>query len=796
MKMRRPRNLPVAAAVYARAEALLGPNLERNVLNAFVVPHWLDGRDEFWYRRELIDGAEFVIVDASNGGKRTAFDHALVAQGLSAALGAPQDPKRLPFDNLSFSADGKLMTAGVAARTFACELGSGTCSEITATKDHKEWLKSPDGRAGVSSRAGNLWLSNILSGDVRQITVDGAADAGYGIWPDGWWANFVSRQPPAGAAPPLGAQWSPDSRTLLVPFVDQLAVAVYPFIESAPLDGSFRPRVHSVRIPLVGERTAIYELMLIDVDSGQKHRIDLPYQKLLALQQDMTAFREVVWRKDSKHLYLVAHGDNMESAYVFDVEVSSGRARVVLEEHLAPRTDLNSTSYNPINARLVRDGRELIWFSQRDGWGHLYRYDVQTGKLLNRVTTGAWLVRDIIDIDEKRGVIYFTGGGREPGNPYFRYLYRVDFDGSNFQLLSPEAADHLLLPNRPFVLSLEGISAYAPLSPSGRYVVYNYSRIDLPTKCVIRGALDANLVAEVETADATRLYAAGWRPPQSFTVKAADAETDLWGVIYQPSDFDAQRRYPIIDAQYASPLTAVVPHNFYQAYRGKQPLAPSSYAELGFIVICVDARGTTYRSAQFLHAGYGELNRIGLDDHIAAIRSLAETRSYLDRERVGIIGHSYGGYAALRAMLEFPEFFKVGISSAAMMNTQGMYSDYHWSAFHGRPRYSDGTEWRGTKTEIAGNWESLNASTQAGKLQGKLLLQMGELDENVPPGQIMQFVSTLIKENKDFEFLYLPSRDHQFIGDAYVMRRDWDFMVRNLLERQPPPGYRIEVDRR
>jgi dipeptidyl-peptidase 4 len=419
-----------------------------------------------------------------------------------------------------------------------------------------------------------------------------------------------------------------------------------------------------------------------------------------------------------------------------------------------------------------------------------------TGKLLNRITAGAWLVRDIIDIDDQKGVIYLTGGGREPGNPYFRYLYRVNFDGSNFKLLSPEAADHLLLPNRPFVLSLDGISAYAPISPSGRYLLYNYSRIDLPTRFVIRGALDANLVAEIETADATQLYAAGWRPPQGFTVKAADGATDLWGVTYQPSDFDPQRRYPVIDAQYASPLTAVVPHNFYQAYRGKQPLAPSSYAELGFIVFCVDARGTTYRSAQFLHAGYGALNRIGLDDHIAAMRALAATRPYLDIERVGIIGHSYGGYAALRAMLEFPEFFKVGISSAAMMNTQGMYADYHWSAFQGRARYSDGTEWRGAATEIARNWESLNASAQARQLKGKLLLQMGELDENVPAGQIMQFVSTLIKENKDFDFLYLPSRDHQFIGDAYVMRRDWDFMVRNLLERQPPPDYRIEVDHR
>jgi dipeptidyl-peptidase 4 len=787
---------PLPAAVYARAEALLGPNLERKVLNPFVLPHWLDGRDEFWYRRQLIDGAEFVIVDASNGRKRPAFDHTQIAQAMSIVLGVPQDPKRLPFDHLSFSGDGKIMTITIGARTFACERRTGSCSEITAARRDEEWSMSPDGRVGVCTRAGNLWLSDILSSEARPLTVDGMADAGYGIWPDGWSANFVSRQPPASAAPPLGAQWSPDSRTLLVPFVDQRAVAAYPFMESAPFDGSFRPRVHSVRIPLVGERTAIYELMLIDVVTGQKRRIDLPYQKLLTLQQDMTAFREVVWREDSKHLYLVAHGDNMESAFVFDVEVSSGHARVVIAESLAPRTDLNSTSYNPVNVRLVRDCQELIWFSQRDGWGHLYRYDVLSGELLNQITAGAWLVRDIIDMDDEHGVIYLTAGGREPGNPYFRYLYRVNFDGSNFKLLSPEAADHLLLPNRPFVLSLDGISAYAPISPSGRYLLYNFSRIDLPTKFVIRGVLEANLVAEVETADATQLYAAGWRPPQSFTVKAADGATDLWGVTYQPSDFDPQRRYPVIDAQYASPLTAVVPHNFYQAYRGKQPLAPSSYAELGFIVICVDARGTTYRSAQFSQAGYGTLNRIGLDDHIAAIRALAATRTYIDIERVGIMGHSYGGYAALRAMLEFPEFFKVGISSAAMMNTQGMYSDYHWSAFQGRPRYSDGTEWRGTTTEIARNWQLLNASAQAHQLKGKLLLQMGELDENVPPGQILQFVSTLMKENKDFDFLYLPSRDHQFIGDAYVMRRDWDFMVRNLLECQPPPDYRIEVDRR
>jgi dipeptidyl aminopeptidase/acylaminoacyl peptidase len=738
-------------SVYARAEALLGPNLESKVRNAFVVPHWIGSSDEFWYERALAKGTEIVVVNAANGKTRP-----------------PSEQERKVIDKAA--ADAGADTGGV--------------------------LLAPRGDRGVLVREGNLWLTTKAGGASRALTKDGTTNAGYGIWPDNWQANYVPRLRSGKAVAPIETQWAPDSRTVLVPYIDQRHVAPYPFIESMHEDGSFRPQVHPIRIPLVGERPATFEWRLIDVDSGSLRRVALLYGKLLEMQQDMTAVRDAWWSKDATHLYLVAHGDNMESAFVFDVNVATGAARTVLEERIAPRTDLNSTSYNPVNVRVVRDGRELIWFSQRDGWGHLYRYDVATGKLLNRITQGPWLVRDIIDVDEQRGIIYFTGGGKEEGNPYYRYLYRVNFDGSGLTLLSPERADHLLLPNKHFVLSLDGITAYAPTSPSGQYVVYNYSRVNEPTRFVIRRVADASLVAQVEQADATALYAAGWRAPEEFVVKAADGATDLWGVIYKPSDFDPKRKYPIIDAQYASPLTAVAPRHFYAAYRGKQPLAPSSYAELGFIVVALDARGTTYRSKKFLHTGYGALNRVGLDDHVAAIRALAAKRPYFDLNRVGIVGHSYGGFVALRALLEFPEFFKVGISSAAMVDAQGMYADYHWSAFQGAPIYSDGSHRRPAANEIPGNWQALNASGQAAKLQGKLLLQLGELDENVPPGQILTFVAALIRENKDFDVLYLPGRNHQFIGEGYVMRKDWDFMVRNLMGAEPPRGYKIKVDRR
>jgi dipeptidyl aminopeptidase/acylaminoacyl peptidase len=740
-------------AVYARAEALLGANLVDKARNSFFTPHWLGDGELFWYRKELPNGHEDVVIDAATGKPTTHFDPAELARQVQAVY----------------------------------------ASETTPT----DVLRAPDGRSGVASRGGNLWLVPAAdAGAARALTTDGTLIAGYGIWPDNWQANLIPREQVQRPTPPVETYWAPNSRVVLVSYTDQQQVAPYPYIESAPRDGSFRPRVHPIRIPLVGEHSAHFEWYLIDTETGTRLRVDLPYAQLLALQQDMTAFREVVWSPDSKLLFLVTHGENMQAAYVFAVDTATGRARAALEEHLLPRTDLNSTSYNPVNVRIVRGGREAIWFSQRDGWGHLYRYDLHTGRLLNRMTQGQWLVRDIIDVDEARGVIYFTGSAREGGDPYFRYLYRVGFDGGDLRLLSPEAADHLLVPNRHCVLSLDGSKPYAPISPNGRYVVYNYSRIDLPTRLVVRRVADASLVAEVDHCDDSALRAAGWRPPESFTVKAADGVTDLWGTIYRPSDFDPAKRYPIIDAQYASQLTAVVPHNFYTAFRGLQPLAPSAYAELGFIVISVDARGTTYRSAVFSQARYGELNLIGLDDHIAAITALARARPYLDTNRVGIVGHSYGGFAALRGMLEFPDFYKAGISSAAVVDTQGMYADYHWSAFQGSPRYSDGTQWRPKPDEVPANWGRLNASSLAGNLRGKLLIQMGALDENVPPGQVLQFVDALTKANKDFELLYLPSRDHQFIGDAYVTRRDWDFMVRNLLGREPPAGYRISMDHR
>ena len=738
----------VPVETYERAERLMGPNLLQQVFNYFVVPHWIGSSDEFWYERKFQGGSEFVIVNAATGEKRV----------------VDQAPAR------------------------AFEQGSAVPQGV---------LASPCGRLGVETRPdNNLWLHDLETGETRPLTTSGEDDFGWGMYPDNR-ADYVPRLYDNKRNLPANTQWAPDCRLVLVPLIDQRHVAEYPFIESVRKDGTHRPAVHRVRIPLMGERPARFAWYLIDAVSGEKRKVELPYDELMLIMQDFVAAREFYWNADASKLYMAAHGDNLKTGFLFEVDTASGAARTVIREQDAIRMEFNSTTYNAVNVRLIKDGAQAIWWSQRDGWGHLYRYATETGKLLNRITGGEWLVREIIDIDEERERVYFTASGSRPGNPYYRHLYRVQFDGTGLTLLTPEDADHLLLPNRPWVLSGDGAVPYRPVSPGGDYVIYNYSRVDQPTRFAVRRVHDGELVAEIEEADASGLYEAGWRPPEEFMVLAPDGKSELWGTIYKPSDFDPGNVYPVIDGQYASPLTAMTPRHFYQAFRGRQPLWPSSLAELGFIVVSLDSRGTAHRSKEFSQHGYGRLNLIGLGDHVHAITELARDRPYMDIDRVGVIGHSYGGYAAIRAMLEFPEFYKVGVSSAGPADMHVMYNDYHWSAYHGKPLYRNGTEWLGEdKTETPANWRDMAASMQAGRLKGKLLIQFGELDENVPPNSILNFVDSLIAANKDFDMLYLPNRDHQFIGEGYIIRRNWDYLVRHLAGRTPPEQFMLDVNSR
>ena len=793
----------VTAADYERARTLQSPmGLVRNPV---VVHHWIGDRDEFWYRRDTDRGAEYTVVEAATGRKRLAFDHAAMAAALGRTLGEPLAADQLPLSNVVFQADGALRVSvpapgdqvarngrlGTPDRDFRCRLAApASCEAVVVPPAQRDLDRAPDGRQGVFVRTGNLWVRDIGTGAERQLTRDGqGADFGYGIIPDGWKATVVPRERLRAAGqlfPPFAVIWSPDSRTVLFPRIDQRHVAPYPFVETVPEDGSARPRAHAVRIPMIGERPPELEWYLADLGSGTVTRVAFPYEKLLVIQQDLLPLANFWWSPDQRHLYTVAFGDNMEAAWLFDINVATGAVRTVLEERAQPRLDLNSTSYNPPNVRVTADGSRLIWWSERDGWGHLYLYDMATGRLLNQITSGSWLVRDLIHVDEGRGLIYFTAGGREGGNPYYRRLYRVRFDGTGFTRISPDTAD-VMVTAGAVVSRRDGGSGGDAVSPSGKYVVYNASTPSRPTETVIRRAGDGGLVALVERTDASQLIAAGFRAPEEFTARTADGADVTWNAVYRPLNFDSTRKYPVVDVNYASPMTAVVPRNFLMAIRGPSGVSPAAFAALGFVVVVVDGRGTTFRSHAFTQSSYGRLQINGIDDHMAAIKELGRRYSWVDTTRVGITGGSYGGWSTIRGMLEYPDFYKVGFAESPPGGMHNMYVDYHWTAQHGRPVYADGGELKTAPAEVPANWKVLDGREQAARLKGHLMMTVSELDENVLPGSTMQFIDALMKADRNFDVLTLPDTPHgSGRYTAYTMRRRWDYFVRHLMGAVPP----------
>ena len=787
----------------ARMEKLMPRTLLPKVRNAFIAPHWIGQSDEFWYRRQLAGGgATFLIVNAATGRNRPAFDHQLMADAVTKAAGVNATAERLPFDDFEFIHDRSSIHIVVKDKQYDCTIERSACSggvpvapaplEVTVaigvpppvTDPNEGLLIAPNGRWAVLTRENNLWMHDMESGQERQLTRDGRENCGYGIYIDNFNNAAIPRERMIQAGhhlPPMASYWSPDSRMVIVPHVDQRHVADYPYLESAPYDGSFRPKLYMVRIPLVGEKPAAIEWYIFDAPSGNYRRINLPYDKLMATDSGDRTIRKTWWSADARHLFLLAAATHNQGAFLFDVDVSTGNARTVIEEHLPPRMELAPSDFEGVPVSWVdSSGKEIIWYSQRDGWGHLYLYDGQTGKLKNQITRGQWLVRGLVKVDEKQRVVYFTAGGREGGNPYYRYLYRVNFDGSELKLLSPEHAEHLIAgPDSPLASFLP-VSHLETISPSGKYAVYTFSTTDQPPQTVIRSTSDARLIATLEKADVSDVMASGYRPPEEFVARSADGRDDLWCLIYKPLNFDPNKRYPVVDAQYATPYTVTVPRDFMQAIRGTPGGNSPALAELGLIVVAIDGHGTPHRSRQFAMSVFGKMDINGLDDHVAAIKQMAARFPYMDLSRVGIMGGSFGGYSTIAAMLDFPDFFKVGVAQGAPGSPFSVYPDFE--EYQGVPVYSDGSEWRPRPNEVPQNWKALDFVARAGSLKGHLLILNGEGDENIPPGSILQFVSALEAADKDFELVYVPDGNHvlNFGSREYVLRRMYDCLVRYL----------------
>jgi len=775
-------------AQYQRAERVLDQQLRGKVRNATVVPRWLDdGR--FWYPRQDEHGrTTYLLVDPAASTRTALFDSGTMRSTLAAAGIVDPDTVMQKVEAVARSGDDVRISLRVdPQRRVACGLPAGCELQSAAVADPRD-LPAPDGRHSVRVEQDNLWLRSVSDGSRRALTVEGEASHGYGVLPD-FALRGIPRREGRLQIPPFAVTWSPDSQRLFGVRYDERQVLPYPYLATAPTDG-FRPVVHEVRLGLLGDAEQVRDTWFVtEVDGSATRHIAVPEG-----WHTLTEAGVLGWSADAGKVYTaIMRHDAPARLRLVEVDVRTGRVRTVHEETSDTRVQLNTYPYNRPAVHVLQRGDGIVWFSQRDGWGHLYLIDRRDGRVVRQLTHGEWLVRDVVGVDEVRRQVLFTAGGREPGDPYQRRLYRVSLDGGAPVLLTPEAADHAIDGGAGVLM---GGRASTLLSPSAAYVVDSYSRVDLAPISVLRSTTDGRVVLELEHADDRSVRAAGWVPPQRVSVLAADGRTELQATVYLPPGYSGTGSHPVIDAMYGGPHITNAPVGFVDATATMNPVARSSLAQLGFVVVSIDARGTPGRSKAFHDASFLTAADLQLDDHVAAIRQLATRYPGMDLSRVGIYGHSFGGYSAARALLRHPAFYKVGVASAGSHSFQGMYG----GAIHGmdrlvggQPVYADGTAVRPRPDAVPVLFQPLANDALADRLQGRLMLVYGDLDENAMPALTLQLARALTLANKDYDLLYLPNQDHElFRNDDYYMRRMWDYFVTHLMGATPPP-YRIGV---
>jgi dienelactone hydrolase len=740
-----PRAL--TAEDYARAERTLAASTTPLVLGAEVRPNWLpDGR--FWYRNTIAEGAEFVVVDPARRTRVRLFDHDRMAAALSDVAGETYRPFELPFRALELVGDGQSIAFDVGTRRYSCDVRSNLCTAATAERADpaNDVVVSPDGRLGAFVRAYDLWVRDLATGRETRLTTDGAEDFAYATNNAGW---TRSDRPVV--------LWSADSRSIATFQHDGRRVGAM-YLTSTNVG---HPLLEAWKYPLPGD-SAIFMVhrVIIHLDGPRVVRLRMPPDAHRSTVCDHIVcggeWADVGWLGDGARLAFVSSSRDHQRATLRVADAATGEVRDVLEETVPT---FYESGYRTENWRVLPATGEVIWYSQRDDWGHLYLYDLRTGQLKNRITGGAWNVLQVLRLDEQDRMVYFTGAGREPGDPYFQYLYRVRLDGTGLELLTPDSAHHTV-----------------SLAPSGRHFVDSRSTPQTPPITVLRDAAGRSIIP-LERADISRLVAAGWQPPTSITVKARDGETDLYGLMFRPAAFDPARRYPILNHIYPGPQSGSVGSRGFTAARSDA----QALAELGFIVVEIDAMGTPMRSKSFHAAYYGNMGDNGLPDHITGMRQLAERHPWIDLERVGIYGHSGGGFASADAIMRYPDFFHVAVSQAGNHDNRNYEDDW-------------GEKWQGLLVQNpdgSTNYDNQANQLLTGNLRGRLLIAHGTMDSNVPPFSTLLVVDALIAANKDFDLIMFPNRRHGFGNEPYMMRRRWDYFVRHLLGAEPPAGYEI-----
>lgn len=753
--------------LHAKADRFRADQVRARVYNPMPRPHWIGQTNQFWYRHEGPEGITFTRVDAETGDRQPAFDHVAVA----AALGV-SDPHALPIADLDLTHH-TLRVRRDNGRWYDIANGMAIGEPAPPALNAGE-RRTPDGTAAQFCRDNDLWLRDLASGQVRRLTHDGADHLGYGASPESNLTTITLRR--RGIALPANALFSPDGTKIFTSRLDETEVRDLTLLQHVPDDGDPRPVAHTMKFAFAADPGLPVEThCVIDLATGAIHRSDGP--ACVTAMTTCLEKEEAWWSADSTRVFFLDRDRYWRRLSLCEMDAATGHVRTIHTETCDTFIDTNLSVLGLPNFHILDGSNEFIWFSQEDGWAHLYLHDLGTGARKNRITAGQWAVRDLLHVDAAARTVEFLAGGLDDAaNPYHRTLCRIALDGTDFSVLTPGSEDHCLampikrIP-RDHIRPEIDIGCYR--APTGRYFVHTFSDLTTLPITEIRHA-DGGRVDTLVKAKLAPDLAAAWRFPTPFIVTAADGHTDLFGAMWLPTDFDPAKRYPVIDYIYPGPqrgMTPTVMLTDFMPELGRATL-PQAFAELGFVVINVDGRGTPLRSKAFHDASYGKLDDPGmLADHIATLQQLAAEHPFLDIARVGIMGHSGGGYASVRALLEHPDHFHAAVATSGNHNQLG-YS-FAWVEKYMGPLVAnpDGTS----------NYTTAANAPLAANLRGKLLLATGDMDDNVHPALTMQLAAALIAADKDFEFIPLLNDDHTTVwGKPYFLRRAMEFMVRSL----------------
>lgn len=721
---------------YNRAYALREKYNAKHVLYAGVVPHWVDQTSAFWYVRQTEKGKEYVKVDAASKKRTALFDQQKMAAALTEKAGREINAYNLPLQNcrlnisldtLRFQLDGKFWAYSIKNNRLLDEGAippRGKERHWMEVDDEKEGrpVTSPDGKWTAFIKNDNVYICEVATGKEKQLSQDGTLS--------NYYSSYI--------------QWSPDSKSVVSCRIRPVEKRYVYYVESSPADQA-QPKLHKQEYAKPGDELRFKVPCIFEVESGRRL---IPSTELFSRQYELSG---PMWNADSKAITFEYNERGHKVYRVLEMSAADGSVRTLIEEK-----EEKYVNYPRIYRNYLSDGKRIIWSSERDNYNHLYLYDRATGKPLNQITKGEWYVRGVQHVDEANEVIYFSANGMKKGeDPYLIHYYKINFDGSNLVELTPEEGMHQCW-----------------YSSDYKYLVDVYSKVDQAPIAVLRDAKNGKVRMQLDKADISALLANGWKAPEVFSAKGRDGKTDMWGVIYRPSNFDPSKKYPVIEYIYSGPGDQYVPKTF-SSYNWWM----TSLAELGFIVVQVDGMTTSFRSKEFEEVCYKNLKDAGLPDHIAWIKAAAQKYPYMDIDRVGIFGCSAGGQESTGAVLFHPEFYKAAYSACGCHDNR--MDKIWWNEL-----------WMGYP--IDESYSACSNVDNAHLLSCPLMLVVGELDDNVDPASTMQVANALIKANKDFELVVIPGAHHT-MGEDFGEHKRYDFFVRHLMGVTPPSWDKVKT---